>query len=286
MKKQLSIIIVTYNSERLIFDCLDSIFRNNDISEELEVIIVDNCSTHVDAMFSKIQLEYQGRVVLIKSPVNGGYGHGNNQGAKAATSSRLIMMNPDVRMVSPLFKKIIRQLDSNPTIAMYGVQFVDGSNHLYFKPEHSNLFNLIFGLQLLKFGCYRKDEVFFSGSFLIFDKDSFVAAGMFDENIFMYHEEADISNRLQSMGKQSVLTKDLTVLHLMHGRQVNYNLLRIGSESRSYYFKKYHADLDKYYKNLVLIYKVKYWLARLIGNKLKSEEFKAWIRMCQNKGKI
>ena len=41
--KRLSIIIVTYNSEKDIFDCISSIKQWSDIPfEELEVIIVDN----------------------------------------------------------------------------------------------------------------------------------------------------------------------------------------------------------------------------------------------------
>lgn len=286
MNKQLSIIIVTYNSERLIFDCLDSIYEYNDIGDELEIIIVDNCSDNVDIMFSKIKLQYQNKVVLIKSPVNGGYGHGNNQGAKVATSPRLIVMNPDVRLVDPVFSKIIDKFNSNKNIGMMGVRFVDGSNLLYFKPEYSTLFRLVFGRQLLKIGFYKIKQVFFSGSFLIFDRSSFVKAGLFDEKIFMFHEEADISNRLLSIGKETLIAKDLSVLHLAHGRKVNYNLLRIGSESRYYYFKKYQADIDKYYRNLVIIYKVKYWIAILLKNKLKSEEFKVWIKMCKNKGEV
>jgi len=286
MNKQLSIIIVTYNSERLIFECLDSIFEFNDVADALEVIVVDNCSANVDDMFLKIGLQYQDKVLLVKSPVNGGYGHGNNQGAKLATSSRLIVMNPDVRFVDSVFSKIIDKFNLNKNIGMMGVRFVDGSNSLYFKPEYSNFFRLVFGRQLLQFGIYKFEQVFFSGSFLIFDKDSFVQAGMFDENIFMYHEEADISNRLLSIGKEILLDKNLTVLHLAHGRKVNYNLLRIGSISRKYYFEKYQANIDKYYKNLTIIYKVKYLIALLLNNKLKKEEFKVWIQMSINKGKI
>jgi GT2 family glycosyltransferase len=286
MNKQLSIIIVTYNSERLIFDCLDSIYQYNDIGDELEVIVVDNCSVNVDALFSKIKLNYQDKVVLIKNRVNGGYGHGNNQGAKVATSSRLVVMNPDVRLVSPIFRSIIDTFNSNKNIGMMGVRFVDGSNPLYFKPEYSTLFRLVFGRQLLKYGCYKIEQVFFSGSFLVFDKTSFIKAGLFDENIFMYHEEADISNRLLAIGKETLMAENLIVLHLAHGRTVNYKLLKIGSESRNYYFKKYKANIDKYYKNLLFIYNVKYWIAVLINNKLKKEEFKAWIIMCKNKGEI
>ena len=43
-RKAVSVVIVTFNSENLIMDCLDSIFKYNDISDDLEVVLVDNCS--------------------------------------------------------------------------------------------------------------------------------------------------------------------------------------------------------------------------------------------------
>lgn len=284
--KQLSIIIVTYNSSKLIFDCLGSIFKFNDIGEELEVIVVDNCSFDVEHVFSKIKLQYDNKVVLIKSTVNGGYGHGNNQGIAIANSPRIIVMNPDVRLVNPVFKKIISKMNSNKNIGLMGVKFVDGSNALYYKPEHANLFRLIFSKQFLKHGLYNIKHVYFSGSFLIFDKSSFEGVGLFDENFFMYYEEADVSNRLLAIGKEVVLAEDLAVLHLAHGRKVNYNLLRIESKSRHFYAEKYPFDIDSYYKMFLLIYKVKYIIASLIFNKLKVEEFKVWIKLCKNRGEI
>ena len=42
--KELSIIIVTYNSEPDIYGCLEALFAHNDIYDALEVIVVDSIS--------------------------------------------------------------------------------------------------------------------------------------------------------------------------------------------------------------------------------------------------
>ena len=55
MAKKISIIIVTYNSQSHIYDCISSINQYNDIGDELEIIIVDNMSDAVDDMFSSIR---------------------------------------------------------------------------------------------------------------------------------------------------------------------------------------------------------------------------------------
>ena len=79
--KKLSIIIVLYNSGKLIFECLDSLYRYNDIGSSLEIILVDNCSSDREFVFDKVRKDYPSDIILIKSLINGGYGHGNNQGA-------------------------------------------------------------------------------------------------------------------------------------------------------------------------------------------------------------
>ena len=53
--KRLSIIIVTYNSEKDIYDCLDSIKQYSDINaEELEIIVVDNNSRRPPPLTSDV----------------------------------------------------------------------------------------------------------------------------------------------------------------------------------------------------------------------------------------
>jgi len=283
---ELSIIIVTYNSEKHIFECLDSIYKYNDIGNDLEIIIVDNCSNDQERVFEKIKLNYPNDIILIKSPMNGGYGYGNNQGVKRASANRFIVMNPDVRLVKPIFSDILHRLDLNPDIGMMGVSFVDGSHSRFLKPEYSTLCNMILEDLICRFNLISIKKMFFSGSFLIFDKKIFIDAGMFDENIFLYHEEADLSNRILALGKNVVLDNNISVMHLAHGREVNPYLLNVGAESRDYYFRKYHANIVSYYKNKLLWYKFKYFLAVLLHNDLKKNEFASWIKLCKNKGSI
>ena len=79
--KKVSIIIVTYNSEKDIYDCVTSIMEHADIPlQEIELVVVDNNSTGCDAMFDKLRSLWGADIVLIKINQNGGYGQGNNLG--------------------------------------------------------------------------------------------------------------------------------------------------------------------------------------------------------------
>ena len=74
---RLSLIILTYNSEKDIYDCLQSVYQYNDIGNSLEVIVVDNFTQ----MRDKINLQYPD-VKVIANTKNGGYGQGNNIGIR------------------------------------------------------------------------------------------------------------------------------------------------------------------------------------------------------------
>ena len=86
----LSIIIVSYNSDEYLRDCLDSIFFNNDIGEKLEVIIVDNAKSHN----TKCIVDKYNQAVYIESS-NAGFGAGNNTGARHAKNEYMLFLNPD-----------------------------------------------------------------------------------------------------------------------------------------------------------------------------------------------
>ena len=119
---KLSVIIVTYNSEKDIFDCLQSLYANNNLNEgELEVIVVDNNSAQHEEMFAKIHSLYQ-NVRTIKNNQNGGYGQGNNVGIRQAKAPIILIMNPDVRLTTPCFQKVTRAFEQDDRLSMYGMR--------------------------------------------------------------------------------------------------------------------------------------------------------------------
>lgn len=278
---KLSIIIVTYNSSKHIFDCLESIFQYNDINDGLEVIVVDNHSEHKEEMFAKIRDLYCDKVILVDSGKNGGYGYGNNVGVKIADADIVIIMNPDVRFVAPVFKGILKVF-KDPNLGMAGVDFIDGSSPYYFKPEHSTFCHAIMIHAYLRIRRYDPEKMYMSGSLLIFNRKSFIEAGMFDENIFMYYEEPDITNRILKLGKDVKWLKDTKVQHLAHGRKFNQKLTDVGYASFEYYCKKYGLNAKKHYQRYVRTLKIKIFAAKIIGAKEHLELFQKTLDSLEN----
>ena len=103
---KLSIIIVTYNSEAVIEECLHAIYSHNDLGSNLEVIVVDNGSDNQLSLFDTIHHEFA-EVTCISNTQNDGYGQGNNIGIAVSSGEIVMIMNPDVRWCHNGFQDVI-----------------------------------------------------------------------------------------------------------------------------------------------------------------------------------
>ena len=226
--KRLSIIIVTYNSEKDIYDCINSIRQWTDIPmEELELIVVDNNSRETDKMFAQLQKLYGNDIVLIRNPRNGGYGQGNNLGIRKATAPVILIMNPDVRMMEPIFKTALDAFDQSKDLSMYGMKQMlsatcpstNSFSCAYTVDGYLQTFMTSLGN---RYDYYIPRYMHFSGSCFFIRKEMFEQAGLFDETIFMYGEEEDIHYRMRKQGfTHMVYNPKLHYIHLTKEREPN-----------------------------------------------------------------
>lgn len=225
--KKVSIIIVTYNSEKDIYDCVTSIMEHADIPlQEIELVVVDNNSTGCDAMFDKLKTLWGADIVLIKNSCNGGYGQGNNVGIRQSSAPLVLIMNPDVRLVCPIFRKAIALFANDKNMCMLGMK-----QWLTLEEPSTNSFTCTYMMNgylstVLSALCTRLDVyiakyMHFSGSCFFINKAMFETVGLFDESVFLYGEEDDIHYRLLHRFKycKMVYDKSLRYLHLTKERQ-------------------------------------------------------------------
>lgn len=268
-----SIVIVTYNSLNLIDDCLASIFKFNDIGDSLDVIIVDNNSPDQKELFNFIKVNYKNRPIkLFDAGINGGYGKGNNYGISKTDADIIIVMNPDVRFIHPILGSVLNKFEDE-SIGMVGFEFIDGSKPYYFKPEYDSFLHSLFSHVYTYRRKYDCRKMYMSGSIMAFNRKTFIEAGKYDENIFMYYEEPDITNRIIKTGKRVVWLKGIMVEHLAHGRKFNQKLAEITHKSLKYYCKKYNIDIIHQYNIQKRILKIKIVLSILICDKQRKDFF-------------
>jgi len=112
MNKLVSIIILTYNSEGYIENCLQSIFAQT--YRNIEVLVVDNNSKDNTVKIIenwKLKIE---NFKFIKNLINMGYTGGNNLGIKENRGEYVIILNPDVILDENYIKIIVEEFEKNP----------------------------------------------------------------------------------------------------------------------------------------------------------------------------
>lgn len=224
--KRISIIIVTYNSEKDIYDCVASIRQCADIDlSEIELIIVDNRSEGCQQMFANLRTLWGEDIILIENIHNGGYGQGNNIGIRRSSAPVVMIMNPDVRLVDPCFRVAINEFDNDLNLIMYGMkQMYDASHPSTNSFWCTTLMNgylrtLLTGL-CVRLDWYIPHIMYFSGSCFFVRKEMFESVALFDESVFLYGEEDDIHYRLmQRYGTKFKYNRHLRYIHLMKGRK-------------------------------------------------------------------
>ena len=224
--KRLSIIIVTYNSERDIYDCLNTIRQYNDLAEEeLEVIVVDNNSRQPRTMFDRLRTLWPG-IVLIENDRNGGYGQGNNVGIRRAQAPVIMVMNPDVRLIQPIFQSALAAFDA-PRLGILGMkQMVTPTRKSSFSFGTTLMMNGYARTVLMsvcnRFDLFLPRWMYVDGSCFFIRRDMFIEAGLFDEDCFMYGEEDDINYRMKKTCHCRVAyDPTLRFVHLTEGRRPN-----------------------------------------------------------------
>ena len=241
--KRLSIIIVTYHSEKDIYDCLASVWRFCDIpKEELEVIIVDN-SPISEPMFSRLQDLYGNDIQLIHNTHNGGYGQGNNVGIQQANAPTILVMNPDVRLSEPVFLHATSQFENNPRLVLYGFTQRQANGRIgrsfscvsTLHPYLAEPLRFFAGKLNLFFPKY----MYVTGACFFMRKESIIKAGLFDEQIFMYGEEEDIHNRLLALPQAEMgYDRGHSYLHL--------------HEEKNDFSDKNHTWMERYLESLFI----------------------------------
>jgi len=225
---KLSIIIVNYNVQHFLEQCLLSVQEAiRDI--DAEVLVVDNHS--VDASVSMLKEKFSW-VKLIESKENLGFSKGNNLAIKESKGEYVLLLNPDTLVAQDSFSKCIAFMDDHPDAGGLGVKMIDGKGH--FLPESKRslptpevAFYKVFGLSTLfprskSFGKYhlgyldenKNHEVeVLSGAYMLLRRAALDKVGLLDETFFMYGEDIDLSYRLTQGGYKNYYFADTSIIH-------------------------------------------------------------------------
>ena len=135
----ISVIIPTYNSEKYILDCLNSIFSST--YTNYEVIIVDDGSTDNTINFIK---NIRNHNIKIYSCNNKGPGFARNVGIKHSKGKYVFFVDSDDTINSDTFEMLLSEMKGNDiVIGNYKIIYDDGTIEKFITPLDSS-FNSFF----------------------------------------------------------------------------------------------------------------------------------------------
>lgn len=225
---KLSVIIVNYNVEFFLEQCLYSVYKAAK-SISTEVFVVDNNS--VDGSIKMLKEKFPD-VTLIQNKENTGFSYANNQAIQLAKGEYVLLLNPDTVVEEDTFSKTIHFMDEHPDAGGLGVKMLDGKGN--FLPESKRglptpavAFYKISGLAKLfprskTFGKYHlgyldKDKTYevdvLSGAFMLLRKETLNKIGLLDDTFFMYGEDIDLSYRITQGGYKNYYFADTRIIH-------------------------------------------------------------------------
>ena len=225
-KDNLTIIIVTIKSEKVIEKCLNS------IDPKVKKIIIENSS---DENFTqKLKDKYQ-NIDCYNSGKNLGMGVGNNIGIKKSKTRYVMILNPDTILNNDTLDQIFKISKSLDFAILSPIS--DKDNFPNYKIKNKTNY--------LEKDFFEVDQV--DGYSMVIDKSKFDEK-FFDKNIFMYLENDDLCLRMKKKGEKIFILKNAKINHL-GAKAVNekyYNELEFSRNwhwnwSKFYYRKKHYS---------------------------------------------
>lgn len=305
--KDLSILIVTYNSRPLIDGLLTALARQIE-GLSAEVLLVDNASHDGTA---DLVSERHRWVRLVRSRKNLGFAAANNLAAGRSRGRVLLLLNPDALPARGCVARGLALMNADPGVGLAGARLLaeDGGTQ-----PSARMFPTLLQEAIVLSGLaarYPRSRWFgrldrtwadparaapvdwVPGAFALVRRDLFDRLGGFDERFFLYYEEVDLCRRIRAAGYRVQYWPELRVHHIggVSARTVaGATVARSGSQltlwrarSGLLYYRKNHGWLTAWAVNRLerSWHALRGWRARLRGQTQKSAESATHLGLLQ-----
>ena len=210
-----SVVIVTYNAEETIEECLKSF--NDQTFKDFETILIDNNSgDNTKALIELFESKASYPLKTVYLDTNTGFSCGNNTALKYAAGKYVALLNPDARADSRWLEELVAAMDGNRAVGIcaskvltWDAKSIDSAGDMMlstfrcFKreaknPDMYNLPELVFGACAAG-ALYRKEMI--------------AQIGFFDEDFFLQCEDTDLNFRAQLAGWKVTYVPTAIIYH-------------------------------------------------------------------------
>ena len=222
-----SIVIVNWNTKKLLMDCISSILDVT-LDHSVEVIVVDNGSH--DGSSETVMARFP-EVKVICNDSNLGFAKANNIGISAASGRYICLVNSDVRVLEGCIDSLCRYMEDHQEVGLAAPQILNGDLSIQVScselPSLRNSFvQAIFLDKLLpsvslcrprfmhnfSHQALRSVPVV-SGCFQMTRRKGLDEVGALDERFFIYKEDVDWCKRYSDAGWKVMFYPDAKAIH-------------------------------------------------------------------------
>lgn len=280
-----TIIIVSYNTMRLLEACLHSIYKN--ISGlNFEVIVVDNNSR--DGSQEMVKKNFS-NVKLIQNKENIGFSKANNQAIRIAKGDYILLLNSDTVLMPGSLDSMVEFMKKDQKVGAIGPKLIDingavqpssgredriytillrfciprtlsGNIKKILAKNHFRKFRKLLGSQVGSYLLRSEIEIpteidRISGACFLVDRKIIEEIGLLDEKFFLYSEDADLCFRIKKKGWKIIYFPEAKIIH--YGGQASGGDFKpfpfcCGVESHYYYVKKHYNKMTSFIVRLLL----------------------------------
>jgi GT2 family glycosyltransferase len=266
MNIDVSIIIISYNTEKYTADCVRSVL-DSATSCSYEIIVVDNNSS--DNTVIVLKRDFPGiRVVELKE--NSGFSAANNIAIQQATGEYILLLNSDTVLLKDSLENLLKsaissKYDISGPVLLNPDRTIQRSWFDFPRPLKTFLRFSDLNLIIYKTGGFLLARLFYKGknpaftkrritsdtsmdylSFacILIKREIFDLIGELDENLLFYHEDCDYG--LRAAGKKILINYCIssTVIHYggMTSGQYSWSAFENDIKGVLYIFKKHYPD--------------------------------------------
>ena len=218
----ITFIIVSFKSEKIIDDCLKSLPKNS------KIIVIENSNNY--NLKKSLELKYDNIEVLISE--NNGMGASNNLGILKSETKFAYVLNPDVKFKKDTFENLIAAAIKITDFAIL-------------TPINSDIkfpnFKILKQNKNINDSIISVDSI--DGFSMLINKEKFINQKFFDENIFLYLENDDLCKRVKKNGQKIFVIKNSIIDHKGSSSS------SIKNDPEFEYLRNWHWMWSKYYYN-------------------------------------
>lgn len=255
MKYKITSCIVLYeNNVEILQECIDS-FLNTTL--KVKLFLIDNSPTD----YLKL-LDQDDRIEYRHNPANPGFGASHNiaiQEALDCESQYHIVLNPDIYFKKGTIESITDFMDKNLEFGQLLPKVTYPSDEIQYLCKRNPTFFDLFArgfmpsflkerfknrLDMFEYKDHDYDQIIYdipylSGCFMFVRTSIFEKVGFFDDKIFMYLEDADLTRRILEVSRTVYYPKERVYHHFAKLTHKKFKFKWITVQSAFVYFKKW-----------------------------------------------